>query len=91
MKSDQALGGASTCLLEARDSSVLHKKKVKFSTDTHHLHDLLELVHVDVWVPTKNVSLRGHWYSVSIADDYSKRYWVYPMRQRVEALELLVK
>ena len=48
LKSDQANGGALTCHLEACDSSVLDKKKVKFSTDAHHLHDLLELVHVDV-------------------------------------------
>ena len=54
LKSDQALGGASTCHLEACDSSVLDKKKVKFSTDTHHLHDLLELVHMDVWGSFQN-------------------------------------
>jgi len=66
------------------DSSVLDKKKVKFSTDTHRLHGLLELVYVDVWGPTKTASLGGH-------HDYSRRCWLYPMRQRVEALELLVK
>ena len=90
MKLDQGLGGASTCYLEARDSSVLDKKKVKFDTDTHHLHGLLELVYMDVWGSTKNASLGDHRYFVSVIDDYSKRCWVYPMRQRVEALELLV-
>ena len=49
LKSDQALERASTCHLKARDSSVLDKKKVKFDTDTHHLHGLLDCVHVDVW------------------------------------------
>jgi len=91
LKLDQALGGALTCHLKARDSSVMDKKKVKFSTDTHHMHGLLELVHVDVWGPTKNVSLGGRRYFVLVVDDYSRRCWVYPMRQRVEALELLVK
>ena len=89
MKSDQANGGASTCHLEACDSSVLDKKKVKFGTNTHHLHGLLELVHVNVWGLTKNASLGGHQYFVSIVDDYFRRCWVYPMRQRVEALELV--
>jgi len=65
------LGGASTCHLEARDS--LDKKKVKFSTDAHHLHGLLELVHVDVWDPIKTTLFGGHRYFVSIIDDYSKR------------------
>jgi len=46
---------------------------------------------VDVWGPTKTASLEGHRYFVSIVDNYSRRYWVYPMRQRVETLELLVK
>ena len=57
---------------------------MKFGTDTHHLHDLLELVHVNVCGPTKTASLESHWYFVSVVDDYSKRCWVYPMRQRVE-------
>ena len=91
LKSDQALGSASTCRLEARDSSVLDKKKAKFGTDTHHLHSLLELVHVDVWGSTKTASLEGHRYFVSIIDDYSRRCWVYLMKERVEALELLMK
>jgi len=65
LKSDQALGGASTYHLEARDNSVLDKK-VKFGTNTHHLHGLLELVHVDVWGLTKTVSLGGHRYFVFI-------------------------
>jgi len=59
LKSDQALGDVSTCHLEAHNNSVLGKKKVKFSTDAHHLHDLLELVHVDVWYPTKTYHLEA--------------------------------
>jgi len=89
LKSDQVLGGALTCNLEACDSCVLDKKKVKFGTNTHHLHALLELVHVDVWGPTKTVSLGGHQYVVSVIDDYSRHFCVYPMRQRVETLELV--
>jgi len=64
---------------------------VKFGTNTHHLYGLLELVHVDVWGPTKTVSLGGHRYFVLVVDYYFGRCWVYPIRQRVEALELLVK
>jgi len=82
LKSDQALGGTSTCRLEAPDSGVLDKKKVKFGTDTHHLHDLLELVYVDVRRPTKNASLGDHQYFVSVVNDYTRHCWDYPMRQR---------
>jgi len=72
LKSDQTLIGVSTCHLEARDSSVLDKKKVKFDTYTHHLHGLLDYIHVDVWGPTKNASLGGHRYFISVVDDYSR-------------------
>ena len=80
LKSDQALGGASTCHLEARDSCVLDKKKVKFSTVNHHLHGLLDCVHVDVWGPSKTASLGGQQFFVSIVGDCSRYCWVYPMR-----------
>jgi len=62
---------------------------VKFSTDTYYLHDLLDYAHMDVWGPTKNASLGGHRYFVLVVDDYSRRCWVYLMRQRVETLELV--
>jgi len=31
----------------------------EFDSVAHHLHDLFELVHVNVWGPTKTASLRG--------------------------------
>jgi len=57
--SDQALEGALTCHLESYDNCVLDKNKVKFGTVTHHLHGLLDCVHVDVWDPTKTASLKA--------------------------------
>jgi len=45
--------GVSTCDLEPRDICVLVKKKVKFSTIAHHLHSLLDCVHVDIWGPIR--------------------------------------
>ena len=68
--------------MKARDSCVLDKKKVKFNTDTHHLYCFLELVHMDVWGPTKTASLGGHRYFVSFVDDSFRHCWDYPMRQR---------
>jgi len=59
LKSDQASGGASISHLKACDSSVLDKKKMKFGADAHHLHGLINCVHVDVWGPIKNTSLGG--------------------------------
>ena len=54
-----SLEGAATCNLEG-EHSVLDKKKVKFSTSTHHSEGVLDCVHVSVWGPAKTASLGGH-------------------------------
>ena len=41
--------GASTCNMELGEHDVLDKKKVKFSTTTHHSEGLLDYVHVSIW------------------------------------------
>ena len=64
---------------------------MRFGTGTHHSHGLLENVHVNVWGPTKTASLGGHRYFVSFVDNLSRRYWIYPMRQKFKVLHMLVK
>jgi len=78
LKSDQVLVGASTCDLESHDSCILDKK-VKFGTVAHHLHDLLNCVHVDVGVLPRLYHLEAI-DTVSIVNDYSRHCWIYPMR-----------
>ena len=85
-----SLEGAATCNLVG-EHGVLEKMKVKFTTSTHHSEGLLDCVHVSVWAPVKSASLRGHRYYVSFIDNLSRHYWIYPMRQRYEALDMLVK
>ena len=86
----ESLEGAVTCELEG-GHSVLDKKKVRFSTSTHHNEGLLDCVHVCVWGPAKTASLGGHRYFVSFIDGSSRQFWIYTMRQRGEALDVLVK
>ena len=85
----ESLEGAATCKLED-GHSVLDKKKVRFSTSTHR-KGLLDCVHMSVWGPAKTASLEGHRYFVSFVDDSSRHVWIYPMRQRGETLDVLVK
>ena len=69
---------------------VLDKKtKVKFGTSTHRSEGLLD--YIDIWGLIKIASLGGHRYFVSIINDVSRRCWVYPIRQKFEALDMLVK
>ena len=42
----ESLEGTSTCNLKLDKHDVLNKKKVKFSTTTHHSEGLLDCVHV---------------------------------------------
>ena len=55
-----SLEGASTCNLKFGEHGFLDKKKVKFSTTTHHSEGLLDCVYVSIWGPTKTASLGGH-------------------------------
>jgi len=54
-----SLKGATTCNLKLGEHGVLDKKKVKFSTTTHHSEGLLDCIHVSVWGPAKTASLGG--------------------------------
>jgi len=85
-----SLEDAATCNLEG-ERSVLDKKKEKFSTSTHRSESLLDCVHVSIWGPAKTASLGGHIYFVSFIDNLSRHYWIYPLRQKCEALDMLVK
>jgi len=64
---------------------------VKFSTVIHYSKGLLDCVHVDVWGPTKTLSLGGHRYFISFVDDPSRRCCLYSMRQRFDVLDLFMK
>jgi len=87
-----SLEGASTCHMKLGGQGVLDKKtKVKFSTTTHHSKGLLDCVHMSHWGPAKTVTLGSHRYFVSFIDNLSRHCWIYPMRQRFEALRMLVK
>jgi len=86
------LKGAKTCKLDFCESNcVIEKKaKVKFGTVTHCTEGILDYIHTYVWGPTKT-SIGGNRYFVSFIDDYSKRCWVYTMKNKREILELFVE
>ena len=44
----------------------------------------LEVVHTDVWGPTKTASIHGYRYYVSFIDDHTRKVWVYFMKQKRE-------
>nr|GEZ28521.1 retrotransposon protein, putative, Ty1-copia subclass [Tanacetum cinerariifolium] len=48
---------------------------------------VIDYVHSDLWGPSHVESLGGKRYFLSIADDYSRRVWVYILRFKHEAFE----
>ena len=86
-----SLEGASACNIELGEHGILDKKKVKFGTTMHYSEGLLDCVHVSIWGPVKIASLGDHMYFVSFIKNLSRICWIYPMRQRCEALDMLMK
>nr|GEW83047.1 Gag-Pol polyprotein [Tanacetum cinerariifolium] len=63
------------------------QNRLKFKASNSRSVSVLELVHSDVWqAPVQ--SLRGAKYFVSFIDDYSRRYWVYPIKKKSDVFEV---
>ena len=45
---------------------------------------ILEIIHSDVWGPMSSSSLSGYVYYVSFIDDYSRKTWIYFMKNKDE-------
>ena len=45
---------------------------------------ILDYVHSDVWGPTRELSLGGSQYFITFTDDFSKKVWVYCLKQKSE-------
>ena len=54
----------------------------KFHTSKSKNRNILNYVHSDVWIPTKQTSKGGSSYYVSFIDDYSRYTWVYFLKTK---------
>ncbi len=50
----------------------------------HRTGGILDYVHSDVWGPTRELSLGGSVYYVTFIDDFSRKVWVYFLKQKSE-------
>ena len=64
---------------------------MKFDTAIHNTRGILDYVHSDVWRPTKTASLGGMHYFVTFVDDFSRRVWVYVMKNKDDVLEVFLE
>jgi len=86
------LKGTNSCKLEFCEHCVLGKQtRVKFGSAIHDTKGILDYVHSDVWGPTKIAFLGGMHYFVTFVDDYSRKVWVYLMKNKNEVLGIFLK
>ena len=50
--------------------------------EKHKTEGILDYVHSDVWGPTRESSLGGSMYYVTFTDDFSRKVWVYFLKQK---------
>lgn len=50
----------------------------------------LELIHTDLWGPSPTISKEGYKYYIHFVDDYTRYTWIYPLKTKVEALQVFV-
>ena len=86
------LGSAGTGKLEFCEHCVLGKqKKVSFSTAKHRTQGIVDYIHSDLWGPLRVPSFGGKRYMLTFIDDFSRKVWVYFLRQKNETFSIFKK
>lgn len=74
--------------LEFCEHCILGKQhRVKFGSGMHHSSMPFEYVHLDLWGPSKTLTYGGGSYFLSIIDDYSRRVWVFVLKNKSDTFE----
>ncbi|KAL5543220.1 hypothetical protein UlMin_010930 [Ulmus minor] len=62
-----------------------------FSKSTSHASIPLELIHTDIWGPSPVISNSGFKYYIHFVDDFSRYTWIYPLKQKSDALSIFLQ
>ncbi|KAL5757330.1 hypothetical protein ACOSP7_019941 [Xanthoceras sorbifolium] len=77
------LCGQSTSKLDFCEHCIFGKqKRVSFSTAIHRTKGTLDYIHSDLWGPARVPSKGGARYMLTFIDDYSRKVWVYFLKQK---------
>jgi len=86
------LGSTGTGKLDFCDHCVFGKqKRVSFSKAKYRTQGILDYIHSDLWGPSKVPSLGGKRYMLTFVDDFSRKVWVYFLRQKNETFSMFKK
>ena len=67
------------------------QKKVSFSTTKHHTQGILDYIHSDLWGRLRVASFGDKRYMLTFVDDFSRKVWVYYLRQKKETFSMFKK
>ena len=77
------LDGQKTGELDFCEHCVFGKQcRVKFSAGVHRTKGTLDYIHLDLWGPSQVVSYGGGRYMLTFIDDYSRKVWVYILKDK---------
>jgi len=83
-----ALSGIKYCKLDLCKFCIMDRRcKVAFSTSQHKTKSLLDLIHMGVWGSSPVTSIGGARYYVTFIDDFSRKVWVYFLKQKSEVVQ----
>jgi len=80
-----ALPGVKYCKVDLCKFCIMDRQcRVAFSTSQHKTKCLLDLIHTDVSGPPLVASIGGARYYITFIDDFSRKIWVYFLKQKSE-------
>ena len=65
------------------------QRRIAFSTSQHMTKDLLGFIHTDVWGPSPVAFIGSAKNYVTFIDDFSKKVWVYFLKQKSKVFQKL--
>ena len=81
------LDGQSISKLKFCEHCVFGKqKRVKFTRKIHNTKGILDCIHSDLWGPSSVPSRGGANYMLTIIDDFSRKVWVFILKQKNNVL-----
>lgn len=57
---------------------------------THKTSSSFDLIHVDVWGPSSDLSKAGFKYYLSVVDDFIRFTWIFPLVNKSEVANILI-
>ena len=58
------------------------QRRVSFKAAIHRTKSTLDYVHLDLWGPSRETSVEGSRYLLTIIDDYSRKVWVFFLKSK---------